>query len=319
MLAAWGWRAATTRRRRQEVVVVGTDPPFGVLSALPWRLLRPRTRIAHWCHDLYPEAAVADGLVRADSRIVRLLMRLARAAYRRCGLVADLGACMRRRLAEYGVGEAAVTLTPWALAEPPAVSDPDPATREALFGPDAALGLLYSGTLGRAHEYEPFLELARRLRGDGVAVCFAGVGKRADEVRSAVTQDDTNVRFAGFAPEAELERRLTACDLHLVSLRPEWTGTVVPSKFFGALAVGRGVVFAGSPDSAIAKWITEHGVGYVLTPDTVATVAAELARLAADPAARRALQERCFAVYHRHFSRERQLELWDAALRRLLP
>ena len=71
------------------------------------------------------------------------------------------------------------------------------------------------------------------------------------------------MRFAGFAPEAELEKRLTACDLHLVSLRPEWTGTVVPSKFFGALAAGRGVVFAGSPESAIARWIDEHQVGWV--------------------------------------------------------
>jgi hypothetical protein len=60
-------------------------------------------------------------------------------------------------------------------------------------------------------------------------------------------------------------------------------------------------------------------VGYVLTPDTLPTVTDELARLAADPAARQSLQERCFAVYHRHFSRERQLDAWDAALRRLLP
>lgn len=95
-------------------------------------------------------------------------------------------------------------------------------------------------------------------------------------------------------------------------------GTVVSSKFFGALAVGRGVVFAGSPDSAIARWIAEHRVGFVLTPETLPAVAAELARLAADPSARQALQQRCFAVYHRHFAREHQLDLWDAALRRLL-
>ena len=36
--------------------------------------------------------------------------------------------------------------------------------------------------------------------------------------------------------ETELEKRLSACDFHLVSLRPEWTGTVIPSKFFGALS-----------------------------------------------------------------------------------
>ena len=51
---------------------------------------------------------------------------------------------------------------------------------------------------------------------------------------------------------------------------------VVPSKFFGSLAAGRPVVFAGGPDSAIAGWIREFGVGWVLTADNVAEVAAEL-------------------------------------------
>jgi glycosyltransferase involved in cell wall biosynthesis len=317
MLAAWGWRAMTTPRVAAEVVVVGTDPPLGVLAALPWRFFRTRTRVAHWCHDLYPEAAVADGLVRGPSLPVRVLKRVLAAAYRRCGLIADLGPCMRELLAEYNSPSMVETLTPWALVEPSEVSVPDPAVRNGLFG-EANLGLLYSGTFGRAHSYAEFLELARLLRGRGVGFCFAGRGNRADELRAAVTPADDNVTFAGFAPEAELEKRLTACDLHLVSLRPEWTGTVVPSKFFGALAVGRGVVFAGSPDSAIARWIQEHDVGFVLTPDTLPKVAAALSQLAADPAARRALQDRCFAVYHGHFSRERQLDRWDAALRRVL-
>ena len=124
--------------------------------------------------------------------------------------------------------------------------------------------------------------------------------------------------FAGFAPEAELEKRLTACDLHLVSLRPEWTGTVVPSKFFGALAAGRGVLFAGSPDSAIARWVQEHHVGYLLTPDTVAAGGGGVEAAGREPGRIVAMRQRCHAVYHEHFSKQRQLDLWDAELRKLI-
>jgi glycosyltransferase involved in cell wall biosynthesis len=139
-----------------------------------------------------------------------------------------------------------------------------------------------------------------------------------DELRAAVTSDDRNVSFAGFAPEAELEKRLGACDLHLVSLRPEWTGTVVPSKFFGALATGRGVIFAGAEESAIARWIREHQVGWVLTPATRNEVAANLKRLAADPSELQTLRERCHAVYQEHFSKRHLLDRWDAELRALI-
>jgi glycosyltransferase involved in cell wall biosynthesis len=248
---------------------------------------------------------------------VRLLKRLLGTAYRRCGLIADLGSCMGGLLKRYGSSATARTLVPWALVEPPIVTEPDPDVRRTLFG-DAKLGLLYSGNFGRAHSYAEFLALARQLRSSGVGFCFAGRGNRADELRAAVVPDDSNVTFAGFAPEAELEKRLTACDLHLVSLRPEWTGTVVPSKFFGALAAGRGVLFAGSPDSAIAKWVQEYQVGYLLTPETLPHVAAELKRLAANPAELGAMRRRCHAVYHENFSKARQLDLWDAELRKLL-
>ncbi len=317
MLAAWGWRAIMTRRNPNEVIVIGTDPILSVIAALPWRFFRTGTRVAHWCHDLYPEAAISDGLLREQSLPMKVLKRLLAQAYRRCGLIADLGSCMGKLLKEYGSKATTATLTPWALVEPETTSAPDPVVRSRLFG-DTQLGLLYSGNLGRAHNYAEFLELARLLRNTGISFCFAGRGNRADELKAAVNSEDSNVTFAGFAPEAELEARLTACDLHLVSLRPEWTGTVVPSKFFGGLAVGRGVLFVGSPDSAIAKWIVEHRVGFVATPETIPSVAAELKRLAVDPTELLAMRQRCIAVYKKHFSKEEQLNRWDEELRKLL-
>ncbi|TWT78417.1 putative glycosyl transferase [Posidoniimonas polymericola] len=317
MVGSWGLRAAFTRRHQHEVMLVGTDPVMGVSAAVPWKLFRRHSRVAHWCFDLYPEAAVADEKMKAGSLTERLFSWVSRLGYRRCDLIADLGPCMRDRLAPNAGTAAAETITPWALVEPPEPPEPDSGVRSDLFG-DAKLALLYSGSFGRAHSYAEFLDLARELRGDGVRFCFAGRGHRADELKAAVGPDDENVSFTGFAPEAELEKRLTSCDLHLVSLTPEWTGTVVPSKFFGALAAGRGVLFAGSEQSAIAQWIRQHNVGWVVTPDTVGEVADELRRLAQDPERLVALRQHCHAVYHAHFSRQKMIDKWDAELTRLL-
>ncbi len=316
MLAGWATTAFRLPRARQEVVVIGTDPVLSVLAAVPWKAFRPASRVAHWCHDLYPEAPIADGMLRESSLLVRAVKRLLATAYRSCDLIADLGPCMAQLLAAYRSPARSAMLTPWALTEPAAPVEPDPATRHDLFG-DAKLGLLYSGNFGRAHSSDEFLALADELEADPVRLCFAGRGNRMDELRKSA-EGVSNVTFAGFAPESELERRLGACDLHLVSLRPGWAGTVVPSKFFGALAAGRGVVYAGPPDSAIARWIEEFRVGWVLTPTTIPTIAAELRRLAASPTELAALDARCHAVYHDHFSKARQIARWDAELRRLV-
>lgn len=317
VLTAWCGALAGARRNPPDVLVIGTDPILSVLIAPLARKLLPRTRIVHWCFDLYPEYAIAEGMFAADIWPVRLLKRMLRSAYASCDLVADLGSCMRDRLAEYGQSWRQTTLSPWAIAEPPEVERPDPAVRRDLFG-DAALGLLYSGNFGRPHSYADLLGLARRLRGSGVQFTFGVRGSRSDELRQAVGPDDTNVSFAGFAPEEALVKRLAAADIHMVSLRPEFTGLAVPSKFFGSLASGRPVIFAGSEDSALARWIEEYRIGWVLNERTAERVAGELLELKASREKLQRLQQHCFAVYHDRFSFASILNEWERQLTELV-
>jgi len=318
MLAAWSLRACKRGAEAPDVLVVGTDPVLSVLAAAFVRKFRPNLRIAHWCFDLYPEGPIADGLLRPDGWPVQLLGRLLRSAYAACDLVADLGSCMRSRLEVYGHQARKVTLVPWALAEPSEAEPPDPLVRRELFG-EGSLGLLYSGNFGRAHSCTEFLDLARRLRGTGVHFSFGVRGNRAAELRGAVRPDDGNVTLAGFAPESELSKRLAAADIHLVSLRPDWTGLVVPSKFFGSLAAGRPVLFAGSRQTSIARSIQDHQVGWVLDQHSQAAIAAELQSLAAAPHRLVDLQRHCHRVYQQHFSRQRVMNEWNRELRGLLP
>jgi len=318
MIGAWSLLALRRADHRPDVVVVGTDPPFSASMAIAWKLLAPRTAIAHWCFDLFPDAAVADGLFTERSLAVRWAQRLMGAAYRRCDLVADLGPCMRRRLERLPPPARRTTLYPWALVEPARPSDVDADVRRELFG-DASLALLYSGSFSTSHAHEEILELARRLRGSAVHLCFAVRGNRVRQLEQAVTAEDENISFAPFAPESELEKRLASADVHVASLREASTGVVVPSKFFGSLAVGRPVLFAGSRDAAIARLIEEHRVGWILDRDSVDAVAAEMRALAADPSGMRALRERCHAVYAAHFSRRRGAEAWARELAPLLP
>ena len=299
MTAAWSLEALRPGSR-YDVVLVGTDPIISVTALRAWKLFRPSVKRVHWAFDVYPQAAVADGLLRDGSLAAHL--------------VADLGPCMRNLLPASPAARRE-TLPPWALVEPPAPLEADLEERRALFG-DARLGVLYSGSFGRAHSFTELLALARRLRSSGIHLAFSVRGNREAELRAAVTPDDTNVSFAPFVSEGDLSRRLGAADVHAVSLRSEWTGTFVPSKFQAALAAGRPVLFAGSPDAALARWVAEFGVGFTLTPEpaSVESTAAALLALAEDPRALAALRLRCHAAYAQKFSRESTVNRWNSAL-----
>jgi colanic acid biosynthesis glycosyl transferase WcaI len=316
MIASWSLMALNPRFR-PDVLIIGTDPVLGVIVALTWKLFRPRTRIAHWCFDLYPEAAIAGGYAQEGSLSVRALKHLMRLAYRRCSLIVDIGTCVRRRLQPYGSFAHSATITPWALTEPSQPVPADPVERKALFG-NARLGLLYSGSFGRAHSWQGIPELAAALAPLGGRIAFSVQGNAAEDLRDSMEKAGADVTFAPFAPGQDLQTRLGAADVHIVTLREEWTGTVVPSKFFGALAIGRPVLFIGSPESAIAKWIEEFQVGWVLTPENRAAVVEDLILVSKSPERKARLFEHCHAMYRENFSRTQALDSWDGALRSCL-
>jgi len=312
MIGAWSLKCLTTN---PDVLIIGTDPVLSAVTAVPWKLLNRKTQTVHWCFDLYPEAAVSDGLLK-PGLLLSVLRKLMRMAYHRLDLIADIGTCMRERLAEYGGSGKRTTLPPWALTEPAADLPIDAEERKAIFG-DTKLALMYSGNFGRAHSFAEVLTIARAMRDTSAHFSFSIRGNCAADVRNAVTSEDHNISFVPFAPQDRLEARLSAPDIHIVSLRSNWTGTVVPSKFFGALAAGRPVLFIGDEQSYVARVIRAHSVGWVCSPGAEQTVARELQALAENPASLERLRRHCHRVYQDFFSRDLLLDQFDSDLRSL--
>jgi colanic acid biosynthesis glycosyl transferase WcaI len=295
----WRWRD------NFDLVVVGTDPQFAYMMFPILRLMNRRAKMVHWVFDLYPEALFASSprWMCALASVTRPFVPL---AYHFVDMMVDIGGCMRQRLAKYSLRCRQEAVTPWALVEPDEVAPVDVTVRQKLFG-QARLGLLYSGTVGHAHDLSPLIALARacRLKGLDVGFCYAGCGAHYDCQTAVITDDDTNIRLAGFADEKELDLRLAAADIHMVSVRESWDGIVVPSKFFGAIAIGRPVIFAGSDKSSVSEYIQRYDIGRVISGMDVTATTAWLEELLQAPHTLRQYQRRAFSCYHDHFSREK--------------
>ena len=301
-----------------DVTVLGTDPQFGYFMLPFMRLIKPRSKLIYWGFDLYPEAISANNMGTL-SRLAKALYPLTRFCYAQLDGVVDIGPCMRKLLDGYEHHAATATLVPWALSESDKPLAPDPVTRKALFG-DVRLTLLYSGTIGKAHEFDCFIDLARelRLRNASVAICFAGHGNRYTELRSMVGSEDTNIHFAGFADETQLAKRLSSGDIHLISLRHGWEGVVVPSKFFGSLAAGRPLLYEGSSGSSIKTWIDKYQVGYVIDKVNIQQIADELCRLANEPKLLYEKQLNAIMCYNENFAKMKVINGWDEYIQKIV-
>lgn len=302
------WLCAFARMKKDfDVVILGTDPQFSYCMLPIMRLFHRRVKLIHWVFDLYPEAVLVNSplWMRRAASLIKPFLPL---YYRRVDVMADIGRCMRERVKRYHHKAQCETLTPWALVEPAKISSPDPETRKELFG-DAKLGLLYSGTVGYAHDLSEFIELARQCRKAGIdaAFCFAGYGNCYKQQIAKIREDDTNIRMVGFASEEDLEKRLSAADIHLISLRPGWEGIVVPSKFFGALAIGRPVLYSGAENGDIPFWLDQFQIGQVVQSEKTLD---HLRDLVTNPEKLQTLQQRAYQCYHSEFSRRIVVGRW---------
>lgn len=276
---AWGyagfllqaWLAIRRLRPRPDVVVAMSTPPWIGLAA--FSAAGKRCRKVHWVMDLYPQVLAAHGMLRPGSPVYRLLRSVTRCEWRKAGLVVTPGAGMAARIKGENMApsESRLESLPlWSLDDlhPWPEGKLIPFRRERAWSDEETI-LLYTGNMGLGHEIGVFLQAAMRAgKDERWRMVFAGWGKRQSEVEDFMRlHPEAPVDQLPAACPSRLSEHLASADVHLASMRPGWSGLIVPSKVQAAFAAGRPVLFVGPEDSDPARWIRESGGGWSVAPE----------------------------------------------------
>lgn len=295
-----------------------TDPPLQSVAAA-W--MKPESaRLVHWAQDVYPDVAEELGVIRRSGLIARMCRRLAVRSLRRHDGIVTVGRCMAERLqARDPRGPTPQVIPNWAPL--PAPRPDDEAKRRSLrasLAPDGALLIMYSGNFGRAHPFDAIADAVARTTGAGSSIywAFIGDGPKFNWLRDAVG-GMPQTRFLGPQPWSDLRVSLSAADLHLASMEHFLAGTVVPSKVYGALAVGRPCLLLGPAHGEAARLIIETGAGAVIEQASGESLAAEIQRLTGNASEWSAMRRAAEAAIPR-VSREGCLDRWAEFIDRTL-
>lgn len=273
---------------RHDVSVCFTTPPFISLLGLSLRGLRG-TKFVYWVMDLYPDVLFVTGVMKERALLSRVLERLNRLALSRADRTVVLGRCMERRVLAKGVDPKRVRrINVWSdMDEISPIPRSENAYRREWGVGDRTL-VMYSGNFGIGHDVDTFAEGARLLRDrQDIVFAFVGGGKRKSQLVDAMRRHGlTNFIEAGYQPRERLGELLSAADVHLVSMLPNWSGVMVPSKVYGTLAAERPVIWVGGTDTEAAAVIDDAQCGCVVAPGDAESFAASVRKLADDPALR---------------------------------
>jgi glycosyltransferase involved in cell wall biosynthesis len=145
--------------------------------------------------------------------------------------------------------------------------------------------VLYAGNLGRAHPIQTILDAAEMLAEDCPEVEFLFVGDGPGQDRLAQERARRglgNIRLLPFQPAEKLREVLEGGDLHIVSMRHEAAGMLVPCKLYSAFAVKRPCLFVGPMHAEAAKVVSDFQAGAVIPQGQPAMLAQSIAHFMRD-------------------------------------
>jgi putative colanic acid biosynthesis glycosyltransferase WcaI len=260
-------------------IFFSTSPPLIGVAAVIGKWFR-RVPIAYWAMDLNPDQLIAMGKIKPSSLTARTLEFANQLILRNSSLIVALDRFMTSRLQTRvpKLFEKMETMPPWPHEShlEPLPHEQNPFRAKHNIGPNDFV-VMYSGNHSPANPLRTLLDAARCFKDVArVKFFFIGGGLGKKEVETYAKEHGlANIVSLPYQPLADLRYSLSAADVHVVSLGDDMVGIVHPCKIYGAMTVGRPILFLGPRPSHVADILDENPIGrHVAHGDIEAAVAA---------------------------------------------
>lgn len=257
-------------KQRVGAVVLTTIPATAGLMYTVLKAIR-RFPTLYWVMDLNPDQAVSLGIVKETSISVRLLNLCNRKLFQSSNKVVVMDRYMRQRILEKAsLKQLDITdvkvIPPWPLEYHLSTIQ----IRENYFIREHNLAgkrvFMYSGNHSLVHSMETVLgAITHFMHISELAFLFIGGGRGKSRINQFIrVRDPENVMSLPYQPFETLNHSLSAADVHFVVMGNDMVGIVHPCKIYGAMAVGKPVIFVGPRESHLGELVEQGGFGWII-------------------------------------------------------
>jgi glycosyltransferase involved in cell wall biosynthesis len=293
-------------------LLIASNPPYAGILGILFNIVR-RGKYYFLLQDIFPESAVMSGIMKQNSILYKLFSKVIYLTYKYSEYIIVLSTSMQEFLdKKYPDLKTKIkVIENWAIEDIPVVSKPENNFAQQ-YELDEIFTVLYSGNMGRLHDIETITEAAKILKDEPIKFVFIGDGAKTKIVKQVIENYQLqNILLLPYQPRELLPLSLTACDISLVSLIPGAESIVAPSKLYGMLSAGRGIISISVPNSYIDKLLTNSGCGVNLPPDDPQQLADIIRQLARDNQRVKSMGEIARQLYETRYTFKRALEEYE--------
>ena len=237
-----------------EVVLGLTTPPLLSFIGIIISKLQKK-KFIYWTMDLQPELSIVAGYVKRGSISAILLQRIGDFIFNRSDLIITLDRYMEKHIQERIEKTKSIAIIPvWPVMNRifNGPRDSNPFRKDNGFG--EKIVIMYSGNHSVMHPILTLLEAAILLK-DDLRFLFVhiGSGVRLKEVKEYKSRYKlNNITILPYQPRELIHLSLGASDFQVVTLGNECVGYTHPNKVYGAMFIGKPIIYIGPNESHIS-------------------------------------------------------------------
>jgi glycosyltransferase involved in cell wall biosynthesis len=306
---------------RRPRLIIATSPQFfcgwtgAVCAWLTWNRFLLEIR------DIWPESITTVGAMRRGL-VIQILELFEKWMYQSANWIVAVGEGYKRKIIERAPGTAPrVSVITNGVDLEQFQPDKKSNDFQQRYRLEGKFVCAYVGTIGMAHGLDVVLRAANlaQVRNDH-SLCYLLVGDGAEKQRLELATREAGLSeyiiFTGRLPKQEMSLVLSNSDCLLIHLKKsELFESVIPSKIFEAMAVGKPILMAVKGESA--EIVRASGSGIEIEPESEEDLDATVTRLKNDSALFQSLCDKGRDFVAKKYSRDRLADEYIGLIKRV--
>ena len=238
---------------KEDKVLFVTNPVFITLWLPKWTY-KKHIDTTLLVHDVFPENATTNNLIKKNGLVFKILKRRFDSSYSKVSRCVVCGNDMNEIINAKTAGKVPViTIENWG----------DSSKIKPLYQKMDNIKIQFAGNLGRVQGLLEFLELIKDVRNPLLTFEFAGSGASKSKMEEFVKIHGLqNVFFLPQYTRDEEETILNNSTISLVCIKDKMFGLGVPSKSYNVMAAGKPILYIGPKNSEIYNMVKNNGIGF---------------------------------------------------------
>lgn len=241
-------------RNQFDLMIGSTSPPLLSVFGLLISKFKGK-KFYYWVMDLQPELSITSGLIKSGSVTAKVFTVLGNYVIRKADRIISLDRFMTDYLCSRGANRSMIKTIPvWPVLEKTytGLRLKNPYRLENSFGDRVVI--MYSGNHAFVHELDTLLQAALILKDKAKYIfVFIGGGVRKKEVTEFKLKHKLlNIMQLPFEPRDNIHNSLGSSDIQVVILGNGQVGYTHPNKVYGAIYIGKPIIYIGPPKSHVS-------------------------------------------------------------------